>query len=302
MRTGWIVNLLLLIGVAALAAYALYGRKGDDPPQHRIAALAGSEVTRIAIEPREGKGMLLEKQGEDWFLAQPMRARADRIQVDRLLDLLSARSKEKLAATDLQRFDLDAPAIKVTFNQHSMAFGISNPLSQDQYVLSGDAVYLLGAYYRSMLPDSPARMLTHALFRRDEKPTGFVLKAFRIEQRDGNWQLTPAPRDPQAKPSQDELNHWIDDWRLASSLLTQPASGKPARESVEVRLADGRTLKLGILQREPELVLVRTDEKLTFYFSGEMARRLLAPPAAAPADGGASSAEAGSATSAVAPR
>jgi hypothetical protein len=285
-RTGWIVNLLLLIGVAGLAAYAIWGRKGEDAPGHAIAAVQAAEVKRVVIEPRNGKGMILEKQGEDWFLAQPVQARADRGQVDRLLDLLSAKSREKLPATDLQRFELDTPELKVSFDGHAVAFGTTNPLSQDQYVLSGDGVYLLSAYYRSLVPQSPERVLTHALFRREEKPVAFVLKGFRVEQRDAKWALSPAPARAQDQPSADDLNRWVDDWRLASSLLTQPAGGKPAAETIEVRLADGRALKLGVRQREPELVLVRPDEKLSFYFSGEMARRLLGPPLATPAPGG----------------
>ena len=58
-----------------------------------------------------------------------------------------------------------------------------------------------------------------------------------------------------------------------------------------MRLADGRTLKLGVLQKQPELILVRPDEKLQFYFSGEMAKRLTTPPeVAAPAGDSATSA------------
>ncbi|HEY7760828.1 MAG TPA: DUF4340 domain-containing protein [Burkholderiales bacterium] len=293
MRIGWIVNLLLLICVAGLAAYALWGRKAEDLPGHALAAIKAAEVKRVVIEPRGGKGMILQKQGEDWFLAQPIQARADRGQVDRLLDLLSAKSREKLPATDLQRFELDTPDLKVSFDGHSVAFGTTNPLSQDQYVLSGDGVYLLSAYYRSLVPQSPERVLTHALFRVDEKPVGFALERFRVEQRDAKWTLSPAPADPQKQPTADDLNRWVDDWRLASSLLTQPAAGRPEAETIEVRLVDGRTLRLGVRQREPELVLVRADEKLSFHFSGEMARRLLSPPAAtaAPASaGGAASA------------
>lgn len=286
MRTGWIVNLLLLVGVAGLAAYALWGRKGEEPPGHAIAAVKAAEVKRVVIEPRAGKRMILEKQGEDWFLAQPIQARADRGQVDRLLDLLSAKSREQLPATDLQRFELDTPELKVSFDGHHVAFGTTNPLSQDQYVLSGDGVYLLSAYYRSLVPQSPERVLTHALFRGDEKPVGFALERFRVEQRDAKWTLSPAPADAQDQPTADDLNGWVDDWRLASSLLTQPAAGKPAAETIEVRLADGRTLRLGVRQREPELVLVRADENLSFHFSGEMARRLLSPPAATPAPAG----------------
>lgn len=296
MRTGWIVNLLLLAGVAGLAAYAIYRPAGQEAAQHKISALLSSEIKRIVIEPKAGKRLELERRGEDWFLVQPLQARADRTQVDRLLDLLSASSKDKLPAADLQRFDLDAPSMKVTFNDRSFAFGTTNPLSQDQYVLSGDSIYLLPGYYRSLVPQSPERVLTHALFRRDEKPVAFATKGFKVEQRDGNWQVIPSPAAANDKPSQDDFNRWADDWRLASSLLTQPAGATAGAESIEIRLADGRTVKLGVLQREPELVLARADEKLTFHFSGEVARRLLSPPAVSAAP------EPASATSAVKPQ
>jgi hypothetical protein len=57
-----------------------------------------------------------------------------------------------------------------------------------------------------------------------------------------------------------------------------------------VALAGGGTLRLGIVQRSPQLVLLRQDEQLTFHFSEEMRDRLLAKPAApepapAPASG-----------------
>jgi hypothetical protein len=107
--------------------------------------------------------------------------------------------------------------------------------------------------------------------------------------RDGKWQVQPAPgKEP---PSQDDLNRWVDAWRLASSLLTQPANARTAAtEWIEVRLAEGGTLRLGIVQRAPQLVLLRPDEQLTFHFSEEMSERLLSPPVApeaatAPASG-----------------
>lgn len=290
MKTGWIVNLLLVLGVAALAVYAIYQPTDDaDTPQNAISALAPAQVQRVRIEPREGTPLELHKEGEEWFLVQPMRARADRTQVDRLLDLLKARSRERLAATELQRFDLDRPALRVVYDDHAIAFGTTNPLSQEQYVLSGDGVYLLGSFYRAQVPDRAERVLTHALFRQSEKPVAFRFRTFSVEQRDGKWQVTP-PAGTEA-PSQDDLNRWSDDWRLASSLLTQPATARTAApEHVEVALAGGGTLRLGIVQRAPQLVLLRPDEQLTFHFSEEMRDRLLAKPAApepapAPASG-----------------
>jgi hypothetical protein len=48
---------------------------------------------------------------------------------------------------------------------------------------------------------------------------------------------------------------------------------------VKVELKDGRTLAIGIAQREPELVLVREDEGVQYYFFADTAKRLFSPPA-----------------------
>ena len=282
MKSAWIVNLLLLAGVVGLVVFAIYRPKEEQAPQFRISSLSPAQVQHVLIEPKGGTTIELEKRGETWFLLRPYSARADRTQVERLLDLVSVSSKEKLAATDLQRFDLDDPKLKVTFNQQTIGFGASNPLSQDQYVLSGDGVYLLSTFYTSLVPQRAERLLTHSLFRENEKPTAFKYKDFQLTQQDGKWQLSPAPASEQEKASQDEINRWVEEWRFASSLLTQPATGKTPIETIEVKLADGSILKLGVLNKTPELVLLRPDEKLQYHFSGEAGRRLISRPVAAP--------------------
>jgi Domain of unknown function (DUF4340) len=282
MKSAWIVNLLLLAGVVGLVVFAIYRPKEEQAPQFRISSLSPAQVQHVLIEPKGGTTIELEKRGETWFLLRPYAARADRTQVERLLDLVSVSSKEKLAAIDLPRFDLDDPKLRVTFNQQTIGFGASNPLSQDQYVLSGDGVYLLSTFYTSLVPQRAERLLTHSLFRENEKPTAFKVKDFQLAQQDGKWQLTPAPASEQEKASQDEINRWVEEWRFASSLLTQPATGKTPIETIEVKLADGNTLKLGVVEKTPELVLLRPDEKLQYHFSGEAGRRLISRPVAAP--------------------
>ena len=51
---------------------------------------------------------MLEKRGEEWFLTSPFAARAEPLQVERLLAIAEAKSPARLAATDLARFELDA--------------------------------------------------------------------------------------------------------------------------------------------------------------------------------------------------
>jgi len=276
MTRGLIVNLLLLIGVIGLGAYAW--QKAQEPKEatHRLSTLGSAAVKKIEVAPRSGPGYTLEKRGETWFLAAPIEARADQSQVQRLLDLLSATSKEKLAATELQRFDLDPPAVKVTMDGQTFAFGTINPLTREQYIASGDGIYLVSTYYASLVPSSSDRLLTHSLFNEGEKAVAFRFKAFAVEQKDGKWTVTP-PLAGEEQPSQDDLNRWVDEWRYASSLITQPWNGKPTPDSVQVHLADGKSIVFSVLRREPELILARPDEKLQFQFSGEVARRLLNP-------------------------
>jgi hypothetical protein len=290
MKRAWLVNLLLLVGVVGLALYAVYRPKQADQPKHKLTQLTASTVKRIRIEPRDGPRIELEKRGESWFLTAPVEARADRSQVDRLLDVLQATSQEKLPATDLARFDLDQPRLKVSFDDQTIAFGTSNSLTQEQYVLAGDGVYLLSPYFGSAVPTRPDRVLNHALFREGEKPLGFIFPQFRVIQHEGKWTVEPPPPDEKNQPSADELNRWVDEWRFASSLVTQPASGRKPSKQVQVQLADGKALSFGVLREGPELVLLREDEKLEYQFSADSGRKLMARPVAAPAPAEATSA------------
>jgi hypothetical protein len=277
MRQGWIVNVLLLIGVVGLGTYAWQKAGQPREPTYKLSTLQTTAVKRIEVAPRSTPGYTLEKRGETWFLIAPLEARADQNQVRRMLDLLSATSKEKLAATDLKRFDLDPAGLKVTMDGQTFSFGTTNPLTRDQYLASGDSVYLVSTYYASLVPSGSDRVLTHSLFNESEKAVGFQFKGFSVEQKDGKWTLAPQPAAEQERPSQDDLNRWADDWRFASSLVTQPWAGKPTSDTVLVKLSDGKSIVLNVVRREPELIIARPDEKLQFQFSGEMTRRLLNP-------------------------
>jgi Domain of unknown function (DUF4340) len=275
MRKGWWLNIALLGVVAGLGLYAYFKPGTQEPVQHAISALSPAQVQKLVIE-RSGDTIELVKKDNLWSLTSPMAARADASQVNRMLDILSVKSKEKLAATDLARFDLDKPETTLRFGEHALSFGTTNSLTQDQYVLSDGGVYLIPSYYAQQVPSKPDRLLTHSLFAEGEKPVAFELSGIAAEQKDGKWQVTRR-QSKEGELSQDDLNRWTDDWRLSSSLLTQPYSGKPGIEQIRVKLANGKTLALEVLQKEPDLILARTDENLQFQYSTEAGKRLLEP-------------------------
>ena len=127
-----------------------------------------------------------------------------------------------------------------------------------------------------------ARLASRQLLAAGETPVRFELKDFTVEQRDGRWTLTPAA----GELSQDDLIRWIENWRLSSAARVEPYLKGKSLAEIRIRLKDGRDLALGILAREPELVLARADERLQYHFRPELAKRLLTPPGAAPVERG----------------
>ena len=211
-----------------------------------------------------------------WIITAPFIARADDLRVRQLLEILEARAANRLAATDLARFELERPAVQVNVDGQSFGFGMVNPITREQYVLTGGAVYAVSPRYGAALPASAAGLASRQLFGTGEIPIRIGLKAFTVEQRDGNWRQTPAASDL----SQDDFVRWVDEWRRAAALRVEPQGKRKPLAEIRVQLKDGAALTLGLLAREPELVLLRADEKLQYHFRADAGKRLLSPPGA----------------------
>jgi hypothetical protein len=112
------------------------------------------------------------------------------------------------------------------------------------------------------------------LFAAEEAPVAFEFKEFRLAQQDGTWQLTPP-----ADASQDDFVRWVDEWRLATALAVQPPGNRKPLAAIKIKLKSGGDITLAVLQREPELMLARSDQPFEYQFSAGAAQRLLAPPA-----------------------
>lgn len=273
-RALWI-NVALLAAVAALALF-LYLRPQRGEPEFRLTPLTSSAVNRIRVEIAGQPPVVLERKDVDWIISAPFAARADLFQVQRLLMLLDAKAKERFPATGLARFDLNEPYARVTLNDQSFSFGAVNQMSREQYVLTQDGIYLVGLSYGAAVPKDALQFASKQLFGPDEAPAAFEFKEFKLARRDGKWELSPAG----GELSQDDINRWVDEWRLATALAVNTASGRKALATIKVKRKDGSDLELAVVQREPDLVLARGDQKLEYQFSAEVGRRLLAPPAA----------------------
>lgn len=268
------LNALLAAAVAALGAFIYLRPARVGPAEYPLSTLKASEAKSIRIE-RAGAGpILLEKSEAGWTLAAPFAARADAARVERLLAIVEATATHKLPAVDLARFELERPDVRMTVNGRAFSFGMVNAVTREQYVLTGDSVYTVAPHYATALPAGAADAASRQLFGPAEAPSRIELRQFTVELRDGKWAVVPAA----AGLSQDDVIQWVDEWRLAGALHVEPHAGTKAREEIRIQLRSGARFTLGVLAREPELVIARFDERLAYRFRAAAAQRLLSPP------------------------
>jgi hypothetical protein len=273
------LNLGLIAALLALSIFMYYKAAHDVTPEMRITALKRDDVTRIVIEPRGAPAIKLEKHDGTWRLVAPLAASAEMTQVDRLVDIVNANAKQKLANPDRAQLDLVNPPVRVTLNDQVVAFGRVNDITYEQYVEIAGNVYVVPPLYGYGIPTDVTKLLGRRLLDSNETPVAFDFGRYKIVRDEkGTWSATgDFPVAKEAPLSQDDFNRWADEWRHTSALSVAPDKDGRSTEQVLVKFKDGKSVIMKILQREPDFQLVREDSAMRFHFGAEVGRRLTDP-------------------------
>ncbi|MEQ1601676.1 MAG: DUF4340 domain-containing protein [Methylophilaceae bacterium] len=286
MKSRWLSNLVLLILVAGLGAYFLLRPAPVERAQkkHEISALKLASFNKIRVEFPSKAPLVFEKINNYWRMMQPQPARADQMLVQRLLSIVAATSTEKFPATDLARFGLDSPRLKLKLDNEEFLFGNFNPVSSEQYMLYKNAVYLLPYTYAEVASVQPVEFIDKNPLAQSEKIAGFDFShleqwqesLLQVDLVKGKW-ISSA----NAKLSQNDMNEWFEgNWKNVSVISVEPytPNHRIVSPSFEVKLADGRKVHFDKLQESPEVILGRPDEGLSYHLPADAGFALLNPP------------------------
>lgn len=274
MKHGWL-PILTLLGLAVLLGLLAWLAPGSEAvTAPALSATPPAQVRAVTLERPGQPTIELERRDEQWRIKAPLRARADEFQVQRMLALLEAKPGAKLPAVDLDRFDLQSPVARLTIDGAEYAFGGINTVTREQYVMRGDTVYVLALRHGAALPASAVTLIRRVLLEEHEIPEAILLPEFRVRQSGGRWVIDPA----NAAAGADELQQFIERWRYASAARAEPHDGRPALAEIRIELGEGAPLAISVLQREPQLVLLRQDQGLQYTFLAGAGAALLAYP------------------------
>lgn len=288
MKSRWIVNLVLLVLVIALGlfVYLRPNQEVTETKQYELSTIKLSEINRISIEYPTKAAVKYEKRDGIWIMTAPYQQRADQQSTQRILTILGANSADKFGADDLGRFGLDNPKLKLKLNDYEILFGTHNPVTEAQYVLFNNAVYLIETSYEEAATVQEIEMLDKRLLIASQKIAGFDLShleqweqaALNVDIQQGHWTISTAG----AKPKQEEMVDWFQSYwsnPVAISVEKYTANPKETYPYFIIKLQDGTKIHVDKIQESPELLLGRPDEGIIYHFAPDYGFSMLNPPA-----------------------
>ncbi|HVY07090.1 MAG TPA: DUF4340 domain-containing protein [Burkholderiales bacterium] len=273
------LNLALIGALVLLSLYVYYKSGHDAAPAMRLTTMKRDDVSRITVEPKSGAAIKLEKRGNSWYMTAPFAVLAETTQVDRLVDIVNANAKQKLANADLPQLDLEPPAVRVTINDQAYSFGRVNDITYEQYVATAGNVYVVPPLYGYGITTDPTKLLSRRVLAPDEIPVAFDFGRYKMVRDDkGTWAASGDFTTAKDAPlSQDDFNRWADEWQHTSALSVEPDKGGGAGDTLVVRFKDGKSVSMRILQKQPDFQLARTDNAMRYHFGVEVGQRLMDP-------------------------
>ncbi len=276
MRKTWITLGVLFACVAALGLF-VWLKPPKTPLSFALSTLKPADARAVRVLRKGTPLAVLEKRDGTWFLNEPLKAPADDFQVQRLIAVIEAKSALQYPATDLAKFELNAPQAEIIVGDQRFAFGAINNVTREQYVLTQDKVFPLQLNYGAAVPADATALLRKSVLAPRDAPARFEFEKFSVASNDRKWSATP----PAGEVSQDDYNRWVAQWREGSALRTEVIDARKPLGEINITLKDGAKITkvtLGLMQTEPELIVRRADIGLQFVFAGSMGKQMLAPP------------------------
>ncbi len=292
MKKRWLLNLVMLCVVAGLVSF-LYLRpkpSAEHEASYDISTYKLAEFNAISVEFPAKAAVKFDKVNGFWRLSAPINMRADQTSVQRILSIIAARSTDKIANPDLEKYGLNNPTLKLKLIRdknsfEEFIFGTHNPVTDEQYVAHRNIVYLVSNGYSEAASTQIVELIDKAPLKPTEKVIGFDFShleqwegsRLNVDLVDGKWSTSI----PVAKPQQNEMNEWLDfSWihNPAKSVEMYTPDRKVTYPYFEIKLADGSKVHFDKIQESPNLLLARPDEGLIYNFPSDAGFTMLNPP------------------------
>ncbi len=276
MKNRWLLNIILLIAITALAILvSLKPGKDKDNDVLPITTLDEKSINKIRLTRNHKPDIELIKKDANWQMTKPIKARANRFNINSLLRIASIKPDTRFTAgDDVAKYGLGPAKASLYLNDVLIEIGGKHALRNARYVRHGDSIALVPGYLLRMTENTYTDFINAGLLESGRTLTGIKTPMLTLKQDQGNWVITPKP---EKEISADRINDFVQEWQHAHALSVDKYSGQAVQDRISLNFTDSKDtgLNLGILSYSPEFILYRKDEGLEYRFTEDTGKRLL---------------------------
>lgn len=276
MKNRWLLNIVLLVTITALAILVLVKPgKDKDNDVAPITTLDKKTINKIRLTRKHKPDIELIKTDSGWQMTKPIKARANRFNINSLLRIANIKPDTRFTAgEDVAKYELGPAKASLWLNDVLIEIGGKHPLQNARYVRHGNSIALVPGHLLRMTENSYTDFINAGLLESGRTLTGIKTPMLTLKQDQGNWVITPKP---EKEISADRINDFVQEWQYAHALSVDKYSGQAVQDNISLNFTDSEDtgLTLGILSYSPEFILYRKDEGLEYRFTEDTGKRLL---------------------------
>ena len=289
MKNRWLINIILLVIVLSISLFLfLKPSEIKQKKQFAISAFNLSDFDSIKVDFPSRASVILKKGIESWEMLEPIKGRADQFSVQKIISIVATSSSEKLPSNDLAKYGLDKPIVKLKLIhkglEEEFIFGTYNSVTEDQYLLYKDNVYLISSAYSEVASTQPIELIDKSPLSQSEKIRDFDFsrleqwqsKRLKVTRNNNEWTANEGN-----SLKQNEMAEWFDmTWvkNPAKSVEKSSIDLRIPYKSFDIHTANGKKITFVRLQESPETQLYRVDEGLLYHFGSDIGFTMMNPP------------------------
>jgi len=276
------INLSLFLLVLLLSAFIWWSKPEQTESQFTsLTELLPEQIESIQISNRSGPAFHIQRDKEHWRMTEPYNVAANRIRVERLLDILTVPVYTQFAIEQhkLTEFGLQPPLVLLQLDQLEIRVGGTDPINHYRYLAIADRLYLIKDQFPHLLLATAESFVAQNILPSESQLELIQTPEWQLARTTDQtqvWQLTPVVPGI----SMDRLIEKVDAWSnaLALNVVKAPAQEMDSRVNIRLRGSAG-PLSFGILREQQESYLIREDLGLAYQLPNIDA--LLAAPTGA---------------------
>ena len=285
MKSSYFTNFILLLLVVGLFWFSQHNtNKQADNSVQLLTSLNPEDINTIDIQQPQKDDIKLIRNNQSWQLMSPYPAPVSQTRINLILSLLKTPVHGEFQPMDtssLAQFGLNTPAVIVSMNNESFAFGDVESISKRRYVLYQHMIYLIDDDVTPLLTANADSFIDNRLIAEHNTIEKISLPhsldnsdVLQIDNIDGQW------HSDDKKLTADQLKILIDSWQFAYAtqvrkLAQETLAALPAPQIKVWLKGQQQPVSLILQTTTNNFTLVNPDLGLEYIFPMAMSTQLL---------------------------